>query len=79
MYTYSDNIMEALRQRLGLEENDTSKDALIMEMEPKDVLDMYLCWEGIIGWTDTIIEIIEEVYNVYLDTREFYENGGEEK
>ena len=70
---YSDNIMEALRQRLGLEENDTSKDDLIMEMEPEDVLDMYLCWEGIIGWTGRIIEIVEEVYRVDLEAREFYE------
>ena len=37
------------------------------EMSKVQLLDAYLTWEGIIGFTDDIIEHIEAIYEVNLE------------
>lgn len=37
------------------------------EMSNYDLLDAYLTWEGIIGFTDDILEHIEAIYEVDLE------------
>jgi len=61
METYSDFIMTRLRQRLDLDEDNTSKDEQIMQMSFYDVLDEFLIWEGIIGYTSVIVMVIKEL------------------
>lgn len=39
----------------------------VMEMSPYELLDKWLTWEGIIGYTGDIIEAVGEVYNVELE------------
>lgn len=37
------------------------------EMSNYDLLDAYLTWEGIVGFTEDIIEHIEAIYEVNLE------------
>ena len=36
-------------------------------MSKRDLLDAYLTWEGIIGFTDDILEHIEAIYEIELE------------
>ena len=62
MTKYSYTIMKRVRQRLGLDENDTSRDAEIESMSGYEILDHYLKWEGIIGYTDEILDVVIEAF-----------------
>ena len=63
---YSDFIMRAVRQNIGLEEYDTSRDAEIMEMSGEEIVDRYLTWNGIIGYTYNIIDVVSQaIYEAY--------------
>ena len=65
---YSDFIMKAVRQNIGLEEDDTSRDAEIMEMSGEEIVDRYLTWNGIIGYTSDIIDVVSQaIYEAYDD------------
>lgn len=64
---YPPYIMRNVRENLGLESDDTSKDREINEMDKRRVLDAYLTWEGIIGYTYEIISIIEDIFEVELN------------
>lgn len=65
---YSDFIMRAVRQNIGLEEDDTSRDAEIMEMSGEEIVDRYLTWNGIIGYTSYIIDVVSQaIYEAYED------------
>lgn len=48
--TYPSYIMENVRQHMGLEKNDRSKDDYIMSLEPKEVFNKYCVWEGLLGY-----------------------------
>lgn len=67
MFTYSEDIMERVRMALGLDANNKNRDAEIMEMDKIDILELCLRWEGIIGYSSMIIDIINNIYGVYLD------------
>ena len=41
MEKYNDEIMKAIRQRMGLNENDTSSDKEIMKLDKYDVFRQY--------------------------------------
>lgn len=69
---YSEYVMESVRQALGLEKQDVSQDALIFEMDRETVLDYYLQWHGLIGFTDDILETIEDIYHCIFEERMFY-------
>ena len=63
---YSDFVMRAVRQNIGLEEDDTSRDAEIMEMSGEEIVDRYLTWNGIIGYTYNIIDVVSQaIYEAY--------------
>lgn len=61
-----EDIMEIMRQRKFLEEDDTSEDEDILSMSGYDFLHDWLEWEGIIGYTNEILEIIEMAYGIDL-------------
>lgn len=63
---YPDHIMEKVRQRLGLEPHDTSRDADINNMSQDEVFQHCLYWEGIIGYENTIKGWIKDIYGVEL-------------
>ena len=66
MAKYSPVVMERVRQRLGLEEDDKSRDKDIEAMSPFKLLDHCLCWEGIIGFTHLFKDLVREIYGVEL-------------
>jgi hypothetical protein len=51
---YSSRIMAAVRQRMGLEPDDDSLDAAIMEMDPCHVFNELCTWEGLINYGPTL-------------------------
>ncbi len=65
---YNNSIMERVRQHLGLEEYDTSRDGEINRMSHDAVLDHVLEWEGIIGYGYQIRGWVENIYGVKLET-----------
>lgn len=67
MKTYSENIMSAVRQNMYLEPDDTSHDAEIMEMPEREVLNRWFVWQGIIGYTDDVLEVVSEIYDIELE------------
>ena len=59
---YSNYLMRSIRQSMGLDEDDTSRDDAIMEMDSYELLDRFLEWEGIIGYTQKIVNILKEIF-----------------
>lgn len=65
-HNYPESIMEILRQRKDLEENDTSRDEEFNEMSPHAVFEEVLEWEGIQGYSWWILCKIQDIYGMYL-------------
>ena len=63
---YPDNIMQKVRQHIGLESYDTSRDAEINSMSHDSVFQHCLEWEGIIGYDLAISYWIRDIYGVSL-------------
>ena len=63
---YPDNIMEILRQRVGLDEDDTSRDGELQTLTPVEALEECLSWEGIEGYTGWILDVIRDTFKVKL-------------
>ena len=59
-------IMENLRQRRNLDYDDATEDDDILSMSGTEFLNELLNWEGILGYTDTIIEFIEMAFGINL-------------
>jgi len=59
-------IMQKVRQRLGLEEWDTSRDDEINDMSHDLLFDHVLEWEGIIGYGLSIHGWIRDIYGIEL-------------
>lgn len=64
---YPEYILEYLRQREGLDEDDTSMDEEFNEMDKDEVLDEALNWLGLIGYGDTIRGLVEDIYDIVLE------------
>lgn len=65
-YNYPEYILRVLREREGLEEDDTSMDVTFQDYNPDHVLREMLEWEGICGYTNTILGWIADIYGIYL-------------
>ena len=67
---YNDEIMRAVRQNMGLDENDTSSDEKIMEMDKRDIFKKYCIWHGLMGnWFDILLNVVENIYDIKLNER----------
>lgn len=64
---YLEHIMEILRQRLGLDEDDTSRDEEINIYTPSEAFEEVLTWEGFLGYAYTIKSWIKDIYGIDLD------------
>lgn len=64
---YPEYIMSYVRQNMGLDSDDTSKDDFINSMNKKDVFDRVLNWNGIVGYSSQIKGWIEEIYGIELE------------
>ena len=67
-------IMEIMRQRRHLDEYDESEDEEILQMSGLDFLNEWLEWEGIIGYTSELLQVIEMAYGIDLENWPFDEN-----
>lgn len=66
-YKYNDEVMKAVRQSLGLDGNDTSRDSDIMQMDKKDVFEHYCLWNGLLGYHyQYLLEAVESIFDVKL-------------
>lgn len=63
----SDYIIRDVRQNMGLEPEDTSRDSEILTMTPAEIFDRWLEWQGIIGYSHRILSAIEEIFDINLD------------
>ena len=59
---YSYGVMRNVRRSLDLEPNDTSRDMEINEMDRIEVLDRWLQWEGILGYTNRIKYVVDNIF-----------------
>lgn len=39
----------------------------VENMTNKELFDAYLHWNGLIGWTETIMDTVEQLFNVTLE------------
>ena len=66
-------IMEDLRERMWVDSDDESKDEEILSLSGADFLDAWLGYQGIIGYTDSIIEVINIAFGIDLNNAPFDE------
>lgn len=66
-HNYPEYILKVLREREGMEEDDTSMDETFQEYNPEEVMRHMLEWEGICGYTSTILGWIADIYGIYLE------------
>lgn len=65
---YPEYIMKYLRQRKGLEEDDTSSDDRLNNMSRNEVFKEVLNWNGLLGnWDIDIKAWIKDIYGIDLD------------
>lgn len=64
---YPENIMEVVRQRIGLEKQDVSRDSEINQFCQAEVLELVCDWEGLVGYACIIKSWIKDIYKIDLD------------
>ena len=58
-------VLKSVRQRLGYDENDSSHDNEIYSLNKKEIITLYLQWEGLMGsWSEIIYNLFEQVYDI---------------
>lgn len=67
MNKYPPYIMKHVRENLGLEENDSSRDKEINKMSKLEVLDKVATWNGLIGYGYTISKWVQDIYGIELE------------
>lgn len=60
------SVIEAVRQNMGLDQLDDSEDERILKMSRAEIFRRFMTWNGIIGYEGTILNAIEEIYQVEL-------------
>lgn len=65
-HNYPEYILKVLREREGMEEDDTSMDETFQDYNPDEVIRHMLEWEGICGYTSTILGWIADIYGIKL-------------
>lgn len=63
---YPDYILRDVRQNMGVEPDDESRDDEIRTMSPTEIFDKWLEWQGIIGYSHRILNAIEEIFDIDL-------------
>lgn len=64
---YPTEIFEFVRQRLGLEYDDTSLDEEIIKMSKNEVFKHVVNWNGLIQYDAVIKDWITDIYEIDLD------------
>lgn len=64
---YPEDIMECVRQRLGLDKYDDSRDSDINNMSANEVFEHVCNWNGLLGHATFIKSWIHDIYKIDLD------------
>ena len=64
---YPEYILEILRQRKDLEEDDTSRDEEFQNLSANEVFDEVIKWDGLGNYADTIKQWVQDIYSVDLN------------
>ena len=67
-----ENVMRDMRERRGLDATDTSEDKEILSMSKREFLDEWLDWEGIIGYTTKIMDMVYYAFGIDLESDEVW-------
>ena len=62
----SPEILKIVRESVGLEEEDTSKDNIINNMSKRELLEHVCNYEGLINYAGEILEWINSIYHINL-------------
>jgi hypothetical protein len=62
-----EHIMKVLREARDKDPNDSSWDKEILSDSPRELLDLWLRYIGISGYTTQIMEVVTSVYGIDLD------------
>ncbi len=57
----SDSVRRDIREALGLERHDDSRDSDIDSMSPNEQFELYCDWHGLIGWGNRLLEVAREL------------------
>ena len=60
-------LIKIVRQTMGLDADDYTRDGEIICMSHRELFDAWLTWNGIIGYTKKILDTIEEIYKITLE------------
>lgn len=66
-FDYNKEVMEACRQRMGLYKDDKSCDVDIWNMPRKKVFREYCEWNGLTGWSNKLLDVIQNIYGTELE------------
>ena len=66
-YLFSERIVRVVRQTMGLDTDDSSRDGEIICMSHRELFDAWLTWHGLIGYTEVILNTIEKIYGITLE------------
>lgn len=66
-YRFPKWLVQKVRESFGLESNDSSRDGEIICMSHRELFDAWLTWNGIIGYTEEILNTIEKIYKITLE------------
>ena len=65
---YSDEIMQAVRQNVGMERFDYSEDENLERLSPDKIFECVLHWNGLLGgYSEVIKSWVKEIYGVDLN------------
>ena len=64
---YPEYILRCIRQNLGYEADDKRADKEIESMGRSEVFERYLEWQGMIGYADELLKVIEYIYDIDLE------------
>jgi hypothetical protein len=67
-----ENVMRDMRERRGLDATDTSQDQEILSMSKFEFLNECLQWEGLIGYTIHIMDMIYYAFGIDLESDEVW-------
>lgn len=56
--------LQAIRESLGLEAEDNTRDVEIANMAPEEQFDAFLTWHGIINWSDAIHRAHTDIFGM---------------
>lgn len=66
-YLLPKRIVKVVRQTMGLDADDYTRDKEIACMSHRELFDAWLTWNGIIGYTEEILDTIETIYSIALE------------